>query len=38
MITPGCIKAMSILYRLVILMEQSWYKGINVRSDDKEVP
>jgi peptide deformylase len=27
---------MSILYRLVILMEHAGYKGIDVRSDDKE--
>jgi hypothetical protein len=35
MITPACIKAMSILYRLVILMELLGYKGIDVRSNDK---
>jgi hypothetical protein len=29
---------MSILYRLVILMELAGYKGIDVRSNDKEVP
>jgi hypothetical protein len=38
MTTPGCIKAMNILFRLVILMEVAGYKGIDVRSDDKEVP
>jgi hypothetical protein len=35
---PACIKAMSILYRLVILMELLQGKGIDVRSNDKEVP